>query len=148
MIGKAITGTVEVKTNCYQVGKFWQNDESGRDGHKVFGWFDNVEDAVECISNHLPQTLPCYLDDRFFVTKELFDNIAAIYPQLMTMVERRELSSDAYEIEYRQWHKMPLLTPDQRVQIADLCGYTFTGDDGSSQYYIHRTANVPVEVIK
>jgi hypothetical protein len=114
----------------------------------VFGWFDNVEDAVECISNHMPQTLPCYLDDRFFVRKELFDNIAAIYPQIMTMVDRRELSPDTYEIEYTQWSKMPLLTPDQRVQIADLCGYTFENDDGSSQYYIHRTANVPVEVIK
>jgi len=149
---KGVFGDIEVKTNQYVVGKMWaQYDNEGRtcrEAHMIYGVFDDVNDAIKCIGEKLPNHVSYYVDDTFFVDKERFDAVVAIYPEMDTMVEKRELGSDAYEIDYKDWRGMPILTSEQRVQLADLCGYQFSTMDDSSKYYINRVALVPVEVIK
>jgi hypothetical protein len=149
---KGVYGTIEVVTNQYVVGKMWEEYTDGghksREAHMIYGVFNNVDEAISCLGEHLPKHVSEYIDAQFFVHKERFDKAVAIYPEMETMVEKRELGADAYEIEYRRWHEMPILTPEQRIQLADITGYTFATWDDSSKYYINRTALVPVEVIK
>ena len=148
---KGIFGDIEVKTNQFVAGKMWtQYDNEGhtfREAHMVYGVFDDVDDAVACIGEHLPNHVSYYVDDTFFIPKERFDAVAAIYPEMNTMVSKQDLG-DAYEIEYKDLRGMPILTSQQRVALADLCGYTFSTMDDSSKYYVNRVALVPVEVIK
>ncbi len=144
---KGVFGDIEVKTNHYVVGKQWSQFE-GREAHHILGVFNNVDDAITCISENLPADIDDYIDSQYYILKEDYDKAVAICPEIESCCKTREVSDKAWEIEFPRRHEMPVLNAGQRLQLADMFGYTFATWDDTTRYYINRVALVPVEVIK
>jgi hypothetical protein len=116
------------------------------ESNDVIGVFNNVEDAKTCLFDHLPSGIWDWIDSQYYIPKELFAQVAAIYPEMETMVEKYDMGT-SWEILTSRDQDMPELTTDQRTRLAAILGVTFEYSCSIDKYYINRTAFVPVEVI-
>ena len=141
-----VYGTQVVETNRYVVGKFTYNDDSSQENHYIHGVFDNVDEANDKLADILPHSIWSYADDQYYLHKERYEQILAIYPE-MALAHKEDMGTSWY-IQYVDTNYFPMLTAEQRLKLADLCGHDFETSYSSERYYIHRVALVPVEVIK
>ena len=143
---KGVFGQQTVETNHYVVGKFTFSEDTKEEHHHIHGVFNNLDEANDKLADILPNRIWSYADDQYYIHKERYEQILAVYPD-MALAQKEDMGNSWF-IQYVNTNDFPLVTREQRLKLADLCGHDFETSYSGERYYIHRVALVPVEVIK